>query len=92
MMKRWWCVIVLAVVALAGCRAPEAPSLRVMTYGSFDISEAVIAEFEQEHEITVQFLDAGDTGQMVSQAILSRDNPEADVMYGIDNTFLSRAL
>jgi thiamine transport system substrate-binding protein len=29
---------------------------------------------------------------MLSQAILSKDNPQADVMYGLDNTFLSRAL
>jgi thiamine transport system substrate-binding protein len=63
-----------------------------MTYSSFAISDEVIAEFEEAHDVRLQFLDAGDTGQMVSQAILSRDNPQADVMYGIDNTFLSRAL
>jgi thiamine transport system substrate-binding protein len=63
-----------------------------MTYSSFDISEETIAKFEEEHNVTLQFLDAGDTGQMVSQAILSKDNPQADVLYGVDNTFLSRAL
>jgi thiamine transport system substrate-binding protein len=103
-MKRWLSVVVLAMVILVGCGAtpndaapgeatPEAPVLlRVMSYGSFDISEEVIARFEQEQGVSVQFLDAGDTGQMVSQAILSRDNPQADVLYGVDNTFLSRAL
>jgi thiamine transport system substrate-binding protein len=63
-----------------------------MTYSSFDISEEVVQAFESENNATVQFLDAGDTGQMLSQAILSKDNPQADVMYGLDNTFLSRAL
>jgi thiamine transport system substrate-binding protein len=63
-----------------------------MTYSSFDIAEDVVAQFEAQQDATVQFLDAGDTGQMVSQAILSKDNPQADVLYGIDNTFLSRAL
>ena len=29
---------------------------------------------------------------MVNQAVLSKDNPVADVMFGIDNTFLGRAL
>ena len=29
---------------------------------------------------------------MLSQAILTRDNPIADVIFGVDNTFLSRAL
>jgi thiamine transport system substrate-binding protein len=70
----------------------ETQTLRVMTYGSFDISEDVVRAFESEHNAQVQFLDAGDTGQMLSQAILSKDNPQADVMYGLDNTFLSRAL
>ena len=71
---------------------PEPPTLRVMTYDSFSVSEEVIAQFEAEHNAKVQFLKAGDTGAMLNQAILSRDNPQADVLYGVDNTFLSRAL
>ena len=71
---------------------PEPPPLRVMTYDSFSVSEEVIAQFEAEHNAKVQFLKAGDTGAMLNQAILSRDNPQADVLYGVDNTFLSRAL
>lgn len=67
-------------------------TLQVMTHSSFDISEEVVQAFESEHNAQVQFLDAGDTGQMLSQAILSKDDPQADVLYGLDNTFLSRAL
>jgi thiamine transport system substrate-binding protein len=37
-------------------------------------------------------LKSGDTGTALNKAILSRDNPLADVFYGVDNTFLSRAL
>jgi thiamine transport system substrate-binding protein len=70
----------------------ETRTLRVMTYDSFSISEDVIAQFEDAHNVTVQFLQAGDAGTMLNQAILSRDNPQADVLYGVDNTFLSRAL
>jgi len=66
--------------------------LRVMVYDSFSVGENVIARFETANNATVQFLKAGDTGRMLNQAILSRDNPQADVLYGIDNTFLSRAL
>ena len=33
---------------------------------------------------------AGDTGTMVSKAVLTAGNPEGDVMFGVDNTFLSR--
>ena len=94
-MKRTILVSVLAVLLFTRCQpaTPEGPrALRVMTYGSFSISEDVVAAFEQAHNAKLQFLDAGDTGQMLNQAILSKDNPQADVLYGIDNTFLSRAL
>ena len=35
---------------------------------------------------------AGDTGTMVSKAVLTAGNPEGDVMWGVDNTFLSRVV
>jgi thiamine transport system substrate-binding protein len=63
-----------------------------MTHDSFAIGEEVIAAFEAEHNATVVILEAGDAGVMVNQAILSVDNPLADVLYGVDNTLLSRAL
>lgn len=99
-MKRWFVILSVLSVLLAACATPEPPAvipetpriLRVMTYSSFDIGEETVAQFEAEHNATLQFLDAGDTGQMISQAILSQDNPQADVLYGVDNTFLSRAL
>ncbi|HET6443148.1 MAG TPA: thiamine ABC transporter substrate-binding protein, partial [candidate division Zixibacteria bacterium] len=37
-------------------------------------------------------LPAGDTGAALNQAILARNDPLADVFFGVDNTFLSRAL
>jgi thiamine transport system substrate-binding protein len=72
--------------------SPVGGVLRVMSHDSFSISEDVLAAFETEHNIEVQFLLLGDTGSALNRAILSRDNPLADVFYGIDNTFLSRAL
>jgi len=67
-------------------------TLTVMTHDSFAASESVIAAFEEEHNVNVQFLEAGDTGTAVNKAVLSKGNPLADVFYGVDNTFLSRAL
>ena len=37
-------------------------------------------------------LRSGDAGAAVNQAILTKDNPQGDVFFGVDNTFLSRAL
>ncbi len=66
--------------------------LRVMTHDSFAISEPVAAQFEAANQVKVQFLKSGDAGTALNKAILSKDNPLADVFYGVDNTFLSRAL
>ncbi|MGD1993326.1 MAG: thiamine ABC transporter substrate-binding protein [Anaerolineae bacterium] len=72
--------------------ATAPPVLTIMTHDSFDISEEVIATFEDEHDAQVEILPSGDAGLMVSQAILSVENPLADVLFGVDNTLLSRAL
>jgi len=66
--------------------------LTVMTHDSFDVSEEVVAAFQQSCGCQVQFLKSGDAGLMLNQALLSKDTPLADVIYGVDNTFLSRAL
>ncbi|MFN2281724.1 MAG: thiamine ABC transporter substrate binding subunit, partial [Anaerolineales bacterium] len=47
---------------------------------------------EDQYNVQVQFLEVGDTGTAVNKAALSKNNPLADVFYGVDNTFLSRAL
>jgi thiamine transport system substrate-binding protein len=73
--------------------APEAGRiLTVMTHDSFDVSEEVMAAFQKSCNCQVQFLKSGDAGLMLNQALLSKGNPLADVLYGVDNTFLSRAL
>lgn len=63
-----------------------------MTHDSFALSEEVLAAFETESGVSVRILTAGDAGQMLNQAILTKENPLADVLFGVDNTFLSRAL
>ncbi len=97
-MKRLILLLTL-VLLLAACATPTSElaetgttELRVMTHDSFSISEGVITQFEAEHNVTVQFLQAGDAGTMLNQANLTKDAPQADVIYGVDNTFLSRAL
>jgi thiamine transport system substrate-binding protein len=98
MMKSRKMIALLACLTamIAGCQpqGKEAgtPTLTVMTHDSFAVSEAVVAEFEEQNQVQVQFLETGDTGTAVNKAVLSRDNPLADVFYGVDNTFLSRAL
>jgi thiamine transport system substrate-binding protein len=67
-------------------------TLTVMTHDSFDIGEETLAAFEARHDATVEVLKSGDAGLMLNQAILSAGNPLADVLYGVDNTLMSRGL
>ncbi len=48
--------------------------------------------FTAETGIDVEILVAGDAGTMLSKAELTSGNPEGDVMWGIDNSFLARAV
>jgi thiamine transport system substrate-binding protein len=70
----------------------EAQTLILMSHDSFSVSEDVLAAFTAATGVEVQLLRAGDTGTALNQAILSRAAPVADVFFGVDNTFLSRAL
>ena len=89
--------LLLTMLVLSACVPPtatevETETLTVMTHDSFAVSEEVIADFEAQNNVKVSFLKSGDTGSALNRAILSKDAPLADVFYGVDNTFLSRAL
>lgn len=88
--------LVLIIGLTAACNpaasTPETRTLTVMTHDSFAISEDLIAQFEAENDVRVSFVRSGDTGAALNKAILSKENPLADVFYGVDNTFLTRAL
>ncbi len=66
--------------------------LNVMTHDSFAVSENLITKFENENNVKINFLLSGDTGAALNRAILTKGSPQADVFFGVDNTFLSRAL
>jgi thiamine transport system substrate-binding protein len=85
-------LIITTACTPASPTSQELAELTVMTHDSFAVSEEVILAFEAENNVRVRFLSAGDTGTALNKAILSKDNPLADVFYGVDNTFLSRAL
>jgi len=94
--KAFYGLMLLVVVALVACgggeEATQGATVRLMTHDSFDISAEVLASFEAATGITVEVFKAGDGGEALNKAILSKDAPLADVFYGVDNTFLQRAL
>jgi len=67
-------------------------TLTLMTHDSFNVSKDLIRGFEEQHQVKLRVFKAGDAGAALVQAILSKENPMADVFFGVDNTFFSRAI
>jgi thiamine transport system substrate-binding protein len=85
----------MLIFAACGNPTGEGPAtITLMAHDSFAdaVTEDTFAAFTAETGHQVELLAAGDAGAMVNQAILTKDNPLADVIFGIDDTFLTRAL
>lgn len=67
-------------------------TVTLVTHDSFSVSDDVLADFEAASGIDVQIVKGGDAGTVVNQAVLTAGDPVGDVLYGVDNTFLTRAL
>ena len=70
----------------------ESRELKILTHDSFDVSETIIKEFETAYNAKITILKAGSSGAALSRAILEKSNPSADILHGIDNTFLTKAI
>ena len=92
-------IIMSGILVVTACKGSdqtrevtEDQELTILTHDSFSVSDPIIQEFEQATQIKVRFLSLGDTGAALNKIILSKDAPLGDVFYGVDNTFLSRAI
>ena len=90
----------IAAVLLAACQsvAPNTAEqsgktvITLAAHDSFSIGDEVLSKFEEDHGVELRVLTLGDAGEALNKIILSKDAPLADLFYGVDNTFLSRAL
>ena len=73
-------------------QSTEPQTITIMTHDSFSVSEDVVKSFEETNNAKIVFLQSGDAGAVLNRAILTKDAPLADLLFGVDNTFLSRAL
>lgn len=92
-----------AAAALGACSPPAAPAttpgatpsvttLTVVTHDSFALPEELKQQFAQQSGLEVTYVAPGDGGALVNQLILTKKAPLGDVVYGIDNSFASRAV
>jgi len=98
-MKRTLILVSSFLLLLTACASPATAAqpagpqtLTIMTHDSFAVSTEVVTAFEQANDARLVFLKSGDAGAMLNKAILTKDAPLADLLYGVDNTYLSRAL
>jgi thiamine transport system substrate-binding protein len=63
----------------------------LLAYDAFTPSEGIFDAFTAATGAKVKIITGGDSGVLVSKAILTAGTPEGDVLWGLDNTLLSRA-
>jgi thiamine transport system substrate-binding protein len=89
-------VAVLALVAAvaSGCGSDtETPTeVVLLTHDSFAVSKPVQRAFEDETGLRLRILQAGDANETLNRALLTAGDPQGDVIFGIDDSVLSRAL
>ena len=64
----------------------------IATHDSWAVPKSVLAEFTKQTGITVKTQQHGDAGELTNKLVLTKDHPLADGVFGIDNTFASRAV
>lgn len=90
-------VVAMVVAGLSACASTGTPDigpekLVLVTHDSFALSEGTLEKFTEQTGITVEVQAAGDAGELVNKLVLTKDSPLGDVVFGIDNTFASRAI
>ena len=63
----------------------------LLAYDAFTPQEGIFDAFTAATGAKVKVVTGGDSGVLISKAILTAGTPEGDVLWGLDNTLLSRA-
>jgi thiamine transport system substrate-binding protein len=92
MNRRIFLSVALSAITLASPFAAQAAQeLRVMVHSSFSLPKPLLAQFETQAGVKLSVIKGGDAGEMLNKLILTRANPVADVVYGIDNALIAKA-
>ena len=68
-------------------------TLTVYSYDSIEPwMKQIVPIFEEKYGVKVQLVLFGDAGEVLSRLILEKNNPRADVVVGIDNSYLQKAI
>jgi len=79
-----------ATSSTAGSAAAGGPEVVLVTYDAFALPESAAAAFRDRTGATIRVVTSGDSGAMLTKALLSPGAPEGDVLFGVDNTLATR--
>lgn len=65
--------------------------LRVLVHSSFSLPKPLLAQFEKDAGVKLSIIKGGDGGEMLNKLILTRAQPIADVVFGVDNALVVKA-
>ncbi len=89
-------LVSLSTLVVSACGTSETGSrperLVLLAYDSFTPPDGAFEAFTRSTGIEVEIAIGGDAGELIAKADLTAGNPEGDVLWGVDNTLLSRAL
>ena len=77
--------------AESGTGSGEDQVVRLLTYDSFALADETAEAFREQTGASIEVVQAGDSGAMLAGALLNAGSPEADVIFGIDNTTAAEA-
>ena len=66
--------------------------LRILTYDVLALNDSMISEFENITGIEVVFNKESDSGGILDQMMLTKNAQQADLMIGLDNSYLQTAI
>lgn len=79
------------VLWLAASWAQAQTEVRLAVHKSFDLPKEVLAQFERSHQVRLTVIKVGSGNEMLNKLILTRANPIADAVYGLDNSNIAKA-
>lgn len=97
-------MLIMMTAPLSGCLGPpqddltdssgepQPQAVRVLTYDVFALSSEMLDDFTNRTGYEVELIKVDDAGTVLARALQTKDDPIADVIVGIDNSFLQVAL
>lgn len=84
--------LLATLLSMGTTLAAHADDLRVLVHSSFSLPKPLLAQFEADTGIKLAIIKGGDAGEMLNKLILTKAQPIADVVFGVDNALVVKAM